>query len=87
MVSRLHQAAVIRCLEVIVEAANKVARDCQNAHPEIEWREIVGMRNRLIHNYGDIRLDVVWNALQGKLPSLIATLTTLVPPADDAELP
>ena len=47
--------AVIRCLEIIGEAANKVSRDDQKAHPAIDWREIIGTRHRLIHNYAAAR--------------------------------
>jgi uncharacterized protein with HEPN domain len=82
--SRLHQAAVIRSLTVIGEAVSKVSRECRDVHPEIEWRDIIGMRHRLIHNYGAIRLDVVWGAVQRKLPELIAGLKPLIPP-DDTE--
>lgn len=82
--SRLHQAAVIRSLTVIGEAASKVSREFRDVHPEIEWRDIIGMRHRLIHNYGAIRLDVVWGAVQRKLPELIAGLKPLIPP-DDTE--
>ena len=81
--SKLHQAAVIRCLAVIGEAASKVSPAFRDAHPGIAWREIVGMRHRLIHNYADVRLDVVWVVLEEKLPGLIAVLTPLVPPVDD----
>jgi uncharacterized protein with HEPN domain len=83
--SRLHQAAVIRCLTVIGEAATKVSHEFRDAHAEIEWRDIIGTRHRLIHNYAALRMDVVWGALQDKLPGLIATLTPLVPPNDDTE--
>ena len=51
--SRLHQNATIRSLEVIGEAAGKVSTAAQAAHPEIPWREITGMRHRLIHGYGE----------------------------------
>jgi uncharacterized protein with HEPN domain len=50
--SRLHQAAVIRNLTVIGEAASKLSREFRDVHPEIEWHDIIGMRRRLIHNYG-----------------------------------
>lgn len=85
--SRLHQNAVIRCLTVIGEAASKVSRDYRSQHPEIEWQDIVGMRHRLVHNYGAIKLDVVWGAVHTKLPELIAMLQPLVPPDDDTESP
>lgn len=74
---------MIRCLEIISEAAAKVSREFRDAHPDIKWREIIGMRHRLIHNYADVRLDVVWDVVQDKLPGLIAALKPLVPPGDD----
>lgn len=77
---KLHQYAVIRCIEIIGEAAGKVSREFRDAHPEIPWSDIVGMRHRLIHNYSDVRLDLVWDVVRSKLPELIAILRPLVPP-------
>ena len=57
--SRLHQNAVIRSLQVIGEAASKVSGDFRKTHPEISWREIIGMRHRLVHGYAEVRLDLV----------------------------
>jgi len=45
---------------VIAEAAGKVSVATRTAHSEIPWREIMGMRHRLIHGYADVRLDLVW---------------------------
>jgi len=78
--SRLHQNAVIRSLEVIGEAAGKISDAFQAAHPEIPWREITGMRHRLIHGYAEIDLGLVWSVVSGKLDPLTATLARLVPP-------
>jgi uncharacterized protein with HEPN domain len=83
LASRLHQNATIRSLEVIGEAAGKVSAATQAAHPEIPWREITGMRHRLIHGYGEVRLDLVWMVLQDRLSSLIAVLAQLVPHESD----
>ncbi len=83
--SRLHRNAVIRSLEIIGEAAGKISPAFRNAHPEIPWREITGMRHRLIHGYGEVRLDVVWAVVQDRLPSLIATLRPLIPPDSEEE--
>ena len=60
LASRLHQNAVIRSLEVLGEAASKISADTKGRYPDIPWREIVGMRHRLIHGYGDVRLDLIW---------------------------
>ena len=78
MDSRLHQNAVIRSLEVIGEAAGKVSEGFRFAHSEIAWREITGMRHRLIHGYADVRLDVVWEVVQDQLPALVTALEPLL---------
>lgn len=57
--SRLHQNAVIRSIEVIGEAAGKVSPEFCSEHMDIPWREITGMRHRLIHGYAEVRLDLV----------------------------
>jgi len=77
--SRLHQNAVIRSVEVIGEAASKVSAATQADHPEIPWRDITGMRHRLIHGYGDVRLDVVWAVVRDHLDPLVAQLVQLIP--------
>lgn len=79
LASRLHQNAAIRSLEVIGEAAGKVSEATRAAHPEIPWRDITNMRHRLIHGYGDVRLDIVWMVLRDRLDPLIAQLTALLP--------
>ncbi len=48
--SKLHQAAIVRALEIVGEAAGKVSKEFREAHPEIPWKRIVGLRNRLIHD-------------------------------------
>lgn len=78
--SRLHQHAVIRALEVIGEAAGKVSPDFQAAHADIPWREITGMRHRLIHGYAAVDLDLVWSVVGEQLAPPIARLTPLIPP-------
>jgi uncharacterized protein with HEPN domain len=79
LASRLHQYATIRSLEIIGEAAGKVSEAARAAHPEIPWRDITNMRYRLIHGYGDVRLDIVWMVLRDPLGPLIAQLVALVP--------
>ena len=79
LASRLHQNAAIRSLEVIGEAAGKVSTPTQADHPEIPWRDMTGMRHRLIHAYGEVRLDIVWAVVNGRLGPLIAALEALVP--------
>jgi len=84
LASRLHQNAVVRSLEVIGEAAGKVSKGFRDGHPEVPWSDIVNMRNRLIHAYNEVRLDIVWNVVRNQLPELIAALEPLVPPENDS---
>lgn len=77
--SRLHQNAVLKSLEVIGEAARRISPATREAHPEIPWTEIIGMRNRLIHGYFEVDLVKVWETIQHDLPSLIAMLGPLIP--------
>jgi uncharacterized protein with HEPN domain len=83
LASDLHQSAVIRKLEVMGEAAGKVSTAFCAAHPEIPWKQMTGMRHRLIHNYGEVRLDIVWRVVKEMLPHLIAMLRPLIPPKTD----
>jgi uncharacterized protein with HEPN domain len=58
--SALHQDAITRTLEIIGEAASRISRETRAAHPEIPWGDIIGMRNRLIHEYFRVDLAKVW---------------------------
>jgi uncharacterized protein with HEPN domain len=78
--SRLHQNAVIRSLEIVGEAAGKVSPSAQLAHSEVPWREITGMRHRLIHGYSDVNLNLVWQVVRERLPQLLVVLSPLVRP-------
>ena len=72
------QAAVIREFEIIGEAAGRVSTLFAVDHPELPWRQMVSMRNRLIHGYDDIDLEVVWEAARTNIPKLIELITPLV---------
>ena len=80
--SRIHQQAVTKALETVGEAAGKVSRGTRVAHPEFPWREIMGMRHHLVHDYFEIDLDKVWETVHKDLPPLIAQLEPLVPPEE-----
>jgi uncharacterized protein with HEPN domain len=70
----LLQLAVVRVIELIGEAASRVANDVRNQFPTVPWQEIVGTRNRLIHGYDRVDLRIVWDTVQDDLPPLIETL-------------
>jgi uncharacterized protein with HEPN domain len=75
---RLLNLALVRLLEIIGEAANKIPREECLKYPEIPWSSIVSMRNRLIHAYGDIDLDIVWQVVRENLPTLIEQLNIII---------
>ncbi|AER56153.1 HepT-like ribonuclease domain-containing protein [Pseudoxanthomonas spadix] len=83
------QQAVVMSLIVIGEAATKVMdgyAEFTQAHPDVPWRSMRGMRNRIAHGYFDINLDVVWETVQTALPNLLQLLGT-VRNNDDASHP
>lgn len=70
--------AVVRAIEVLGEAANKVSEDVQIVNSNIPWKAIVGMRNRLIHAYFDVDTDMVWETIQVEIPALLPHLQALL---------
>ena len=71
---RKTQLAVERSLEIIGEAASRVSTSFRNAHPEIPWRQIIGQRNVLIHEYGEIKQERIWKTIRENIPQLIELL-------------
>ena len=71
---RMLVLALIKSGEIVGEAGARVSEDGRAEAPDVPWREIVSMRNRLIHAYYDVNLDIVWSTIQSDLPPLISTL-------------
>jgi uncharacterized protein with HEPN domain len=80
--NRLLALGLMKSLEIIGEAASKVSREGRQAYPGIPWVDIIGMRNRLIHAYVDVDLDILWETVVHDLPSLIPTLETIIATED-----
>jgi uncharacterized protein with HEPN domain len=74
------QSAVIWQIATMGEAVRRISAEFRNAHPEVPWQDIAGMRSKLIHDYDQIDLQEVWNVLQIDLVELIALLQPLIPP-------
>jgi uncharacterized protein with HEPN domain len=70
--------SLVRPLEVIGEAASQVSKELREGTPEIPWPVIIGMRNRLIHAYFSINLDIVWSTSTEDIPPLMAELKRLL---------
>ena len=70
--------ALIKAVEIIGEAASHVSQRLQAGHPEIDWEDIVGMRNWLVHSYYNINRDIVWETVRDDLPILLSQLEAVL---------
>jgi uncharacterized protein with HEPN domain len=80
MADEMAQDAVIRAVSVVGEAAYRISAATRAAHPDLPWALIVGMRHRLVHDYGGIRLERLWATVKQDLPTLVALLRPRLPP-------
>lgn len=70
------QNALIRELEILGEAAGKLSADFVTANPEIPWKEMTGLRHKLIHDYFEVDLDIVWRTATVNVPEIAAFVRT-----------
>ena len=75
---RLLLSGIVRELEILGEAAGKVSKETQNRFSNIPWKQVIGMRNRLIHAYFNIDHDIIWKTVQDSLPPLATSLKQIV---------
>ena len=66
--------AIVRLMEIVGEAANRVPKEERSRHPEIPWTQIISLRNRLIHGYDAIDYEILWHILNHDLPDLVISL-------------
>ncbi len=64
------QLAIVRLLEIIGEASVKLSSDLKDRYSNISWVDIKGLRNRIVHDYSHIRIDVIWNTVMNNVPVL-----------------
>lgn len=76
--SNLLQSAVIRQFEILGEAANRINKDIQKQYPEIPWKELIGMRNVLIHGYDEIEVGIVWKAYKNEILQIKESLENIL---------
>lgn len=70
--------AFARSFEIIGEASKKFSPEFRNAHPELPWKEMARMRDRLIHHYFGVNYPVVWDTVVSDVPSLLATIEAII---------
>lgn len=70
MSNRLKQSAIVREIEIIGEAVKNISDNLKNKHKEIEWKEIAGTRDKIIHHYFGVDLNIVWDIIKINLPIL-----------------
>jgi uncharacterized protein with HEPN domain len=73
--------ALIHLIQVIGEAARQVSRGFTDAHPDVPWVNIVGMRHKVVHDYLGVDEDIVWQVVTEDIPKLVVALEPLVAPA------
>lgn len=71
---RMLTLALIKDIEIAGEAASRVSEGFKRKHPAVPWRAVVATRNRLIHGYFEVDLDIVWRTIESDLPPLLASL-------------
>ena len=69
---------LVKCLEMLGEAAFKTSRNFRDSHPEIPWRTLIDLRNHLVHEYHDIDAERVWTTIHQDLPSIQPKLHSLL---------
>jgi uncharacterized protein with HEPN domain len=76
------QDSVVRRIEIIGEASRRISGQMKALHPSVPWKEMISMRNLMIHDYDDVDMEIVWDTVQQDLPSLVALIEPLAPPQE-----
>lgn len=71
--------AVVRNLEIIGEAASNIPQELKNNYPTIPWRDMISMRNKIMHEYFGVDTEIMWKTIQEDLPSLKTKIESLPP--------
>ena len=69
---------MVRALEIVGEATKKIPQEVRDRYPQIPWRSMAGIRDKLIHDYMNVSLEVVWNTLTKDLPALLPMIEHVI---------
>ena len=75
---RMLSLALVRLMEIVGEAASRVPDDLRSHHPDVPWRDVSDLRNRLIHGYDTVNFDILWAIVYDDLPPLIEQLESIL---------
>jgi uncharacterized protein with HEPN domain len=84
MKNREKQRAWLRSLEVIGEATKNLSKEFREKHPDVEWRKIAGLRDKLIHHYFGVKWEIVWDVVINEIPAIKLQVEIML---DEFELP
>ena len=76
-------AAVMYAISIMGEATKRLSNEFREEHPHLPWRELTGMRDRLVHDYKNIDLDILWDVISVEVPALLVSLEPLLPKQDE----
>jgi uncharacterized protein with HEPN domain len=80
-------SAVERQFEVLGEAARRISMEFQQAHPDVDWQRIIGLRNIIAHRYDEVRQEILWTIINSELTPLLTQLEALLPPLPGQDEP
>ena len=83
--SQIYTRAFSRSLEIIGEAVKNLSLDFKQTHPDIDWKKMSGMRDKLIHHYFGIDFDLLWDVVENKLPELADKIKSILIESEDNE--
>jgi len=73
------QLTILYEITILGEVVKRLSTEFRSQHSTIEWRKIAGMRDRLVHDYDEVKLDLVWEVLKTNIPELLQYITPLLP--------
>ncbi|MCC7450737.1 MAG: DUF86 domain-containing protein [Anaerolineae bacterium] len=84
---RMFAFALVRAIEIIGEAASRLSPETRQGLPQIQWQAVIGMRNKIIHDYVSVDYNIVWDVATNDLPNLIGELEKILGDSEQSDPP